>query len=152
CAVDAAVWDLQAKTIGRRVWDLAGIEPRALETQFTLGISATPEETAANALAAGRHRLLKIKLGEQQPLETVQAVREARPDARLVVDANQAWSLPQLQELAPALAELGVHMIEQPLKRGEDAGLERYRSPVPLCADESCQHLDELPTAAGRYQ
>jgi hypothetical protein len=73
-------------------------------------------------------------------------------DARIVVDANQGWTFSELAELAPLCASLGVQMIEQPLRRGDDAELEKCASPVPLCADESCLHLDELEQATSRYQ
>jgi L-alanine-DL-glutamate epimerase-like enolase superfamily enzyme len=79
-------------------------------------------------------------------------VRKARPDAELIVDANQGWNLEQLSALAPELATLGVAMIEQPLPRGGDAELENYRSPVPLGADESCLGVAEFEQAARRYQ
>jgi L-Ala-D/L-Glu epimerase len=151
-AVDCALWDLEAKRSGRRAWELAGIEPRPMETVFTIGIEATAEEMAAKAAAARGHGLLKIKLDGHQPLERLQAIRRARPDVRLVVDANQGWTFEQLQALAPAFAQLGVTMIEQPLPRGADAPLEAYRAPLPLCADESCLHLGELDQAARRYQ
>lgn len=151
-AVDAALWDLECKASGHRAWDIAGVAVRPLETQYTLSIETTPEATAQRAREASGHRFLKIKVDADRPLERVQAVRDARPDARLVVDANQAWTLDLLKSLAPQLAELDVHMIEQPLPRGQDAGLDHYRSPVPLCADESCQHLGELGIAATRYQ
>jgi L-alanine-DL-glutamate epimerase-like enolase superfamily enzyme len=151
-AVDCALWDLEAKRSGRRIWELAGLEPRPLETVFTIGLEATPEAMAAKAAAAGGLRLLKVKLDGTQPLERMQAIRKARPDARLVVDANQGWTFEQLKVLAPAFADLGVQMIEQPLPRGGDAALEGYRAPLPLCADESCLHLGELGQAARRYQ
>ena len=82
----------------------------------------------------------------------IAAIREARPDVRLVVDVNQGWSYAELQEYGPAIGELGVEFIEQPLPRGGDEELEEYDSPVPLCADESCLHLGELEQAASRYQ
>ncbi len=104
------------------------------------------------AAAAIGHQLLKIKLNNDRPLERLQAVRAARPDVRIVVDANQAWTFATLRALAPEFAALGVQLIEQPLARGEDAELEGYQSPVPLCADESCLHLGELTQAAERYQ
>ncbi|MBM5812383.1 MAG: dipeptide epimerase [Gammaproteobacteria bacterium] len=151
-ALDCALWDLEAKEQGCSIWELTGVQPRELETVYTIGIEATPEAMAAHAAAAAGQPLLKIKLDGQQPLERLQAIRRARPDARLVVDANQGWTFTQLQALAPAFAELGVLMIEQPLPRGGDAVLEGYRSPVPLCADESCLHLGELEPAARRYQ
>jgi L-alanine-DL-glutamate epimerase-like enolase superfamily enzyme len=151
-ALDAALWDLEAKTSGQRVWQLCGVTPRTLETVFSIGIEATPQAMAAKAAAATAHALLKIKLDGDAPVERVQAIRAARPDARLVVDANQGWSFAQLQAVAPALADLGVQMIEQPLPRGADQALQGWRSPVPLFADESCQHLGELAQAAQRYQ
>jgi L-alanine-DL-glutamate epimerase-like enolase superfamily enzyme len=151
-AIDCALWDLEAKQTGRRIWDLTAISPKSLETVFTIGLEPTPEEMAANATAAAGHQLLKIKLNDDKPLERVQAIRAARPDVRIVVDANQAWTMPGLRALAPEFAALGVQMIEQPLPRGADAELEGYRSPVPLCADESCLHMGEIPQAAGRYQ
>jgi L-alanine-DL-glutamate epimerase-like enolase superfamily enzyme len=107
---------------------------------------------AADARAAAVFRRLKVKLDGDRPLERIRAIREARPDAHLVVDANQGWTFSQLQEVAPAMADLGVAMIEQPLPRGKDSVLAGYRSPVPLCADESCLHAGELDLAAERYQ
>lgn len=151
-ALDCALWDLESKRAGRRAWELAGIEPRPLETVFTIGLEATPEAMAAKAAAAQAHGLLKVKLDGAMPLERMQAIRRARPDARIVVDANQGWTFAQLRTLAPAFADLGVQMIEQPLPRGADEPLEGYRTPLPLCADESCLHLGELARAARRYQ
>jgi L-Ala-D/L-Glu epimerase len=150
-AIDCALWDLEAKSQGRSIWDISGVEPRPLETVFTIGIEQTPEEMAAKAAAATAYTLLKVKLDGIQPVERLEAIRRARPDARIVADANQSWSFDQLVEIAPACASLGVQMIEQPLRRGADADLQCYESPVPLCADESCLHEDELEQAAVRY-
>lgn len=151
-AIDCALWDLEAKTSGRSIWKLTGVAPKTLETVFTIGIEADPAQMAANAAAAQNHSLLKVKLDGDRPAERMEAIRAARPDARLVVDANQGWNFRQLQEVAPVMARLGVEMIEQPLPRGGDAELEGYRSPVKLCADESCLTLEELPPAVRRYQ
>jgi L-alanine-DL-glutamate epimerase-like enolase superfamily enzyme len=151
-AIDCALWDLGAKSSGRRIFELTGVFPKSLETVFTIGLEPTPEEMAEKAAAAASHALLKVKLDGDRPLDRLTAIRTARPDARIVVDANQGWSFSQLVALAPAFAELGVQMIEQPLRRGEDAELEGYKSPVPLGADESCLHMGELDLAARRYQ
>ena len=151
-ALDCALWDLEAKTTGRRIWDLTGVAPKTLTTVFTIGIEATAELMAEQAAAASIYPLIKVKLDGHQPLERIRAIRRARPDARIVVDANQGWTMQQLTTLAPAFADLGIEMIEQPLPRGEDAALEGFSSPVPLGADESCLHLGELDAAARRYQ
>jgi L-alanine-DL-glutamate epimerase-like enolase superfamily enzyme len=151
-AIDCALWDLEAKSVGRSVWNISGVKPKALETVFTIGMEETPREMAVKAAAASAFSLLKVKLDGSRPVERLEAIRRSRPDARIVVDVNQAWTFNQLVELAPICADLGVQMIEQPLRRGNDAELDKYDSPVPLCADESCLHLDELKQAASRYQ
>jgi L-Ala-D/L-Glu epimerase / N-acetyl-D-glutamate racemase len=151
-AVDCALWDLEAKQSGKTVWQLTGIVPKPVTTVFTIGIEETPQAMAARALEAAIYPLLKIKVDHDRPLERLAAIRAARPDATLVVDANQGWSFAQLTDVAPRLALLGVRLIEQPLRRGEDEALEGYRSPVPLSADESCQHRGELESVSRRYQ
>jgi len=151
-AVDSALWDLEAQLTGDNAWQVAGVTPGPVETVFTIGLEDTPKQMAAKASAATDLSLFKVKLGGDRPVERIAAIREARPDCRLVVDANQGWTFSELQQFGPALHKLGVLMIEQPLPRGEDHELEGYESAAPLCADESCQHLGELEAAASRYQ
>jgi L-alanine-DL-glutamate epimerase-like enolase superfamily enzyme len=151
-AADAALWDLEAQLAGKSAWELAGVQPDPVHTVFTIGLEDEPAQMAAGAAAATDISLFKIKLSNDRPVERIAAIREARPDVRLVVDVNQGWSFAELREYGPALGELGVEFIEQPLPRGGDEELEGYDSPVPLCADESCLHLGELEQAASRYQ
>ena len=152
CAVDAALWDLEAQLAGTTAWAAAGVSTDPVETVFTIGLEAEPEEMGARAAAANDLSLFKVKLNNDRPVERIAAIRGARPDVRLVVDVNEGWEFAQLVEVAPALAEYGVSMIEQPLPRGNDAALDGYDSPLPLCADESIQHAGELEAIAGRYQ
>jgi L-alanine-DL-glutamate epimerase-like enolase superfamily enzyme len=152
CAVDAALWDLEAQLSGTSAWAAAGVTTDPIETVFTIGLEAEPEDMGARAAAARDLTLFKVKLNNDRPVERIAAIRKARPDARLVVDVNEGWDLAQLKEVAPRLAGLGVSMIEQPLPRGHDQVLEDYDSPLPLCADESCQHAGELEHIARRYQ
>lgn len=151
-AVDCALWDWEVKRARQTIWDKLSVDPRPVTTSFTIGLEDTPEEMALRAAQASEFRTLKIKLNADRPIERIAAVKEARPDATLTADANQAWSFEQLQSVAPKLRDLGVRLIEQPLARGEDAILAEYPSPVPLCADESCQHRGELADAVKRYQ
>jgi L-alanine-DL-glutamate epimerase-like enolase superfamily enzyme len=152
CAVDGALWDLEAQLSGISAWKTAGVSTSPIETVFTIGLEAEPEEMGARAAAADELTLFKVKLNNDRPVERIAAIRAARPDARLVVDVNEGWEFDQLLEVAPALAQLGVSMIEQPLRRGHDSELQGYNSPLPLCADESIQHSGELEQIAGRYQ
>ncbi len=152
CAVDAALWDLEAQLSGTSAWETAGVTTEPVETVFTIGLEAEPEDMGARAAAAADLTLFKVKLNDDRPVERIAAIRQARPDARLVVDVNEGWNFEQLVEVAPALAAHGVSMIEQPLPRGQDDALSDYDSPLPLCADESIQHAGELDEIAGRYQ
>ena len=150
-AIDSALWDLEAKASGKTIWSLTGVAPKPLNTVFTIGLEDTPAQMAEKA-AATKAGLLKIKLNGDRPVERLEAIRAARPDARLVVDANQGWDIDQLHEVVGSATRLNVEMIEQPLPRNADAALEGFQSPIPLCADESCLHLGELDAAVRRYQ
>jgi len=150
-AVDVAFWDLEAKRAGRRVWELVGLPaPRPLTTAFTLSL-APIEEMAAAAAKVAHCPLLKLKVGGEEDIERVAAVRRAAPASRLIVDANEAWTLEQLQRFAPALHALGVVMIEQPLHADRDEELLGYGGPVRLGADESCHDTGSLARCKGRY-
>jgi L-alanine-DL-glutamate epimerase-like enolase superfamily enzyme len=149
-AVDCALWDLACKQQSLSIWQLLEIEPHELVTVATIGV-ATAESMAAQATAWAQYPALKIKLDNDSPLDKVGAIREARPDASLVIDVNQGWSMEELVIYAPAMAALGVEMIEQPLPRGGDDELRGYDSPVPLGADESCLGLADLEQACEKY-
>ena len=150
-ALDCAFWHLDAQRDDRRVADMAGVGPlRPLVTAYTLSLD-TPENIAAAAAAQRARPLLKLKLAGDADLERVRAVRDAAPAARLIVDANESWGARQLFNLMPALAELGVELIEQPLPEGDDAVLAEVAHPIPICADESCHTRADLDRLAGRY-
>lgn len=149
-AIDCALWDLECKKTGKSIFELTGIKQKEVITVATVGIDS-PERMADKAKGLDTPRI-KVKLSGEQPLKRIQAVCSARPDAQIVVDANQGWTFEQLVELAPIFKQLGVVMIEQPLPRGGDEELEDYQSPITLCADESCLDTSELEQAARRYQ
>jgi len=150
-AIDCALWDLDAKRVGRRAWDLAGLAaPVAVETAFTLSLG-TAQSMGEAARAASSRPLLKLKIGGADDLDRVEAVRRAAPHPSLIVDANEALSFDELRRLAPEFARLGVRLIEQPLKAEEDAALDGYACPVLLCADESIHTRAELAACARRY-
>jgi L-alanine-DL-glutamate epimerase-like enolase superfamily enzyme len=150
-ALDAAFWDLDAKRFDRRVADLAGIGPlRPLVTAYTLSLD-TPERMGAAAAKERERPLLKLKLTGDGDLARVEAVRRAAPASRLIVDANEGWTVRHFAELAPALAELGVELIEQPLPAGDDAALADLPHPIPVCADEACHVAADLDRLVDKY-
>lgn len=150
-AVDGALWDLETKLTGVPAWRRAGVDRgEAITTAITIGIRALPEYQKA-ALALANNPWIKIKVDKTDPLGAVRAVRLAAPTAKLVVDANQAWTVEDLKNFMPALLELGVDLLEQPVKVGFDDGLRGYESPIPICADESINTVADLPGLVGRY-
>ena len=137
-AVDCALWDLECKRRGAPVWKLAGLpRPKPVATAFTIGL-ASAQEMGHNAARAGR-ALLKVKLGgtAREDIERLRAVRRGAPASRLIVDANEGWCMDTLRQVAPAAAELGVELIEQPLPAADDRPLAAWEPPLPLGADES---------------
>jgi L-alanine-DL-glutamate epimerase-like enolase superfamily enzyme len=153
-AIDCAFWDLESKFFQVPAWQRAGLlaEPKPVATAFTLSLD-TPAAMARAAREVAAMPLLKVKLGGgADDIFRVAAVRKAAPDATLIVDANEGWTMSQLFEIAPELAALGVALIEQPLPAGQDGGLADFDSPVPIGADESCHGPDSLPSLTGRYQ
>jgi L-alanine-DL-glutamate epimerase-like enolase superfamily enzyme len=150
-AVDCALWDLEAKRRGCRVWDLAGLPAPGPEiTAYTLSLDS-PDAMQAQAAKHAHRPLLKIKLGTPDDMPRLEAVRRGAPDSRIIVDANEGWSADIYADLAPHLARLGVALVEQPLPAGDDGALIGMDRPVPVCADESCHDRASLPALAGKY-
>lgn len=150
-AIDCALWDLECKSARKRIWKLQGLsEPGPVTTAFTISLG-TPDEMRAAARAAAGRPLLKLKFGGGGDVERARAVREAAPDARLIVDANESWSVDDYRAFVPALAALGVAAIEQPFPAGADGALAELDRPVPVVADEACHDRASLPGLAGRY-
>jgi L-alanine-DL-glutamate epimerase-like enolase superfamily enzyme len=150
-ALDCAFWDLEAKRTGRTVAALAGLpEPMAKVTAYTISLD-TPEVMAANATDALDLPILKLKLGGPGDADRMRAVRQARTDARLLVDANEAWTPAMLPELIAVAAECKVEVIEQPLPASADAALSSVEHAVPLCADESVHIAADLDRLENLY-
>jgi L-alanine-DL-glutamate epimerase-like enolase superfamily enzyme len=152
-ALDCALWELDARRSGRAVWELAGLSaPKPLLTTFTLG-AESPSHMANGARRYASARALKLKLTGDAALdmERVKAVRAARPDAWIGVDANQGYTFDALKQLIAGLLDAHVSQLEQPLKRGCEAQLQGFISPIPLIADESALTLADVPGLVGRF-
>lgn len=149
-ALDCALWDLECKEAGVSIFELTGVSAQPLVTVATIGIGS-PREMADKALGFSEYPQLKIKLDSEQPMERLRAIRDARPDATLVIDVNQGWSRADLDNHLTSLGELEVAMVEQPLPRGDDHLLEGLDSPIPIGADESLIDLTEYDRVAPLY-
>ena len=150
-AVDCALWDLEAKQAGKRVWQLAGLaKPGPEITAYTLSLD-TPEKMRAQAAKNAYRPLLKIKLGTPDDMGRLEAVRTGAQKSRIIVDANEGWTAEVYADLAPHLLRLGVELVEQPLPAGADDMLAEIERPLPVCADESCHDRESLPMLKGKY-
>nr|WP_321511821.1 N-acetyl-D-Glu racemase DgcA [uncultured Celeribacter sp.] len=150
-AVDCALWDLEAKAAGKRVWELLDLPaPIPMITAYTLSL-ASPEEMERSAAKHAHRPLLKIKLGTADDMGRLEAVRRGAPKSRIIVDANEGWTAEVYADLAPHLVRLGVQLVEQPLPAGQDDMLAEIERPLPVCADESCHDRASLPALKGKY-
>jgi L-alanine-DL-glutamate epimerase-like enolase superfamily enzyme len=145
--IDVALWDWLGKQVKLPLWRLWGLDrDRISPISVTVGIN-TPQG-AKERLAYWQQilavKIIKLKLGNPAGIGAdramVAAIREMAPAARIVVDANGGWTLPEAIAMANWLAEQGVEYIEQPLAVGQESQLpELYsRSPLPIFVDESC--------------
>jgi L-Ala-D/L-Glu epimerase len=152
-SVDCAWWDLEAKRVRCPAWQRAKVPtPRPLLTTWTLG-AEDPQTMARNAVRCVGARALKLKLtGEALDADRVRAVREARDDVWLGVDANQGFTRDSLERLLPVLMEARVELIEQPFPAGQEQALDGIGCPIPIAADESVQDRTDLQGVVGRVQ
>lgn len=160
-AVDCALWDLEAKHAGKRVWELpeisqhlgaeTGSVPGNVTTVYSLGVD-TPEIMGDIALKNANRPILKIKLTGDGDLERLIEIRKNAPQSRLVIDANEAWTPEHYQRYVPEFKQLGVEMIEQPFPADNDSVLKTLDHPIPVCADESCHDTADLERLVGLYE
>lgn len=151
-AVDCAWWDLEAKQTGMVAEMRAGLDGTLpVLSAFTITIKP-PREMAEDAAREKERPLIKVKLGHfEDDRARIEAVRRAAPDARLIVDANEGWSIEELEAIAPVLVAAGVELVEQPLHADRDEVLKGRKFGIPLCADESCHTVDSLERLVGCY-
>ncbi|HEX4479893.1 MAG TPA: N-acetyl-D-Glu racemase DgcA [Rudaea sp.] len=151
-ALDSALWDLESRLNDVPVWrQLARPRHAPLVTALTVTIDS-PQEMEKAASRISDARLIKIKVGADGPAERIEAVRRAAPSAKLIVDPNESWTIDILRNIQPALERASVSLLEQPLPADADAALLDFTSRIPICADESCHTVADLPRLRNRYQ
>lgn len=152
-AIDCAFWELEAKQAGTPVWELAGLDsPRPLRSTLTLGAD-TPAAMATAARAIDPEAPVKLKLTGDlaDDIARLEAVRTARPEAWIGVDANQGYTIDVLPDLLPVLVANRIALLEQPLARGREADLDGLKRPLPFAADESALSLADTASLVGRF-
>lgn len=149
-AVDIALHDLAAQRLGVPLYRWLGLDPgKTPVTSFTIGIDE-PESVRRKVREAAGYPALKIKLGSEQDIEIMRAIR-SETDARIRIDANAGWTADQAVEMVQHLAEFDVELVEQPLPPGSPDDWRRVRAaaPMPIIADESVLTSSHVPAMAG---
>lgn len=151
-AIDCALWDLEARLGGRSVADKIGApEPERLVSALTVGID-TPMAMAVTASRIANAPLIKVKVDATIPDAQIRAVRNAAPNAKLIVDPNESWDQQLVRAMQRVLVDLKVDLLEQPVSAEADEWLEDFTPQVPICADESVHVAEDLDVIARRYQ
>jgi len=148
CALDVAVHDWHARKAGRPLYQHWGLKPDNLPlSSFTIGLDEVP--VMVKKLKEKPWPVYKIKLGRTDDLDIIKTLRR-HTDAVFRIDANTGWTASEAREFIPQLRELGVEMIEQPLKVEDLEGMKKLKesSPLPLIADESCQTEEDVEKCA----
>lgn len=150
-AIDCALWDLEAQCSGTPAFFAAGLNALLpLKTTYTVG-AGSPDEMALEARSYAPAPLLKLKLTGDGDAARLVAVRTARPDAWIGIDANQGFTRASLEALMPVLVDLNIGLIEQPVRIGDEESLRNLNSPIPLAADESVQSFADIARLHGIF-
>lgn len=151
-ALDCAMWDLEARLAGRSVATMTGLTGTTpIATAMTVGLD-TPLAMAGVAAKLADVPLIKVKVDRNDPRNQIEAVRQAAPNPRVIVDPNESWTIAEVRDLQPRLKELAIDLLEQPLPADDDSALEGFTPLVPIAADEAVHGVKDLPALAGRYQ
>jgi L-alanine-DL-glutamate epimerase-like enolase superfamily enzyme len=152
-SVDIALHDLVGKLIKQPWYKIWGLDPkRTPYTSFTIGIDK-PEVVRAKVREAMPYKILKVKLGQGNDKEMIEAVR-SETDKQICVDVNQGWTDRKMAlEMAHWLKDKGVVFIEQPLSRVsvDDIAWLTQNSPLPIIADEAIQTIADFRNVQGVY-
>ena len=150
-ALDCALWDLESKMAGVSLWYLTNAPKGPVTTAYTIGLD-TPDRMVEDARAHSQFPILKVKIEGPKPSPVLKSIREARPHAKIIVDANQSLTPGSLPAFVDAIKTLDITFLEQPLPRGQDDFLEHFKSAISLCADESVYDRQSLISVVGRYE
>ncbi len=151
CALDLALHDRIGRQSGVPLYQLLALpRPQPMRSSFTIAVD-TPAEMAAMARKFSNYSILKIKLaGDGKDVARLAAIRSARPEVKLRVDANAGWKAEDAVVLVKELARFDLEMIEQPTAKEdiEGMGLVQAFTGIPIVADESVQTLAEVEALA----
>jgi L-alanine-DL-glutamate epimerase-like enolase superfamily enzyme len=152
CALDLAIHDRIGRKAGVPLYKLLDLpQPAVMKSSFTIAIDS-PEEMARMAQQFASYSILKIKLGgDGEDLERLAAIRSARPEVSLRIDANAGWKVDDALRMVRELERFELEMIEQPVAKEDIEGMGSVQAAtrIPIVADESVQTMENIE-ALGR--
>jgi len=151
-AIDCALWDLECKKNNKNIWSFMEIpKPQTIKTCYTIVLD-TPKAMALDAKSHENYPILKIKVNEKDLHDSMMSIRDAAPNPKIILDANEGLSVQSLDKLSDFLVSMNVSLMEQPISSDADKDLLYFKSPIPLCADESFHSYDDLEDIFKKYQ
>lgn len=156
-AIDMAVHDAWARTLGHPLYRVLGLDPaRSVASSYAMPIPETLEEHVDRVREVAHFPFLKLKIGSGDVAFDEAVIRTTRDhyNGALCIDVNAGWSIPDAVRIIPKLEDCNLAFVEQPIaaKPVDDWHLLRRMLPdlaVPLIADESVQGPDTVIALAG---
>ena len=152
CALDCAMWDLEAKEKKKKIWQLLKIKkkPAPLNTTESYGIRPL-KQLQIDIERDNYPSLIKLKANGENVLEIVKTVNKISKHSKLIIDFNESLAPNEIIPLSNKLKKFNIIMLEQPLHEKQDSILSKFKHPIPIGADESCHTTEDLLKLKNKY-
>ena len=152
CAVDCAMWDLEAKEKNKKIWQLLKIKKKPSPLKTTESYVIRPLTQLQSDIEKDNYpSLIKLKANGNNVLEIVKTVSRISKDSKLIIDFNESLGPNEIIPLSNKLKKFNIIMLEQPLHEKQDNILSTFKHPIPIGADESCHTSDDLQKLKNKY-
>tara|TARA_Y100001970_G_scaffold119709_1_gene148476 strand:- start:460 stop:1443 length:984 start_codon:yes stop_codon:yes gene_type:complete len=150
-AIDCALWDIECKTKDQDIWSLLDIsKPSSLPCSYTIVLD-TVENMLSDAIEHKNFPIIKIKVNNENLEQILTGIRSKLRQAKIIIDANEGFTLDTLKENMSIFEKTKVDLIEQPLSPELDNQLLNFASPIPICADESFHTISDFEEVSKKY-
>ena len=152
CALDCAMWDLEAKEKKKEIWQLLKIKKKPLPLKTTESYGMRPLMQLQSDIKKDNYpSLIKLKANSENVLKIVSAVNQISKQSKLIIDFNESLAPNEIIPLSNKLKKFNIIMLEQPLHEKQDGILSTFKHPIPIGADESCHTANDLVKLKNKY-
>jgi len=149
-AIEGAIWDLYAKEQNKSLAECLGGVHNTIEVGVSLGIEENTDDLLRSIKEKVQegYKRIKVKIRPGKDLDVLETIRDTFPDIPLMVDANSAYSLEDI-DIFKKMEKYHLMMIEQPLAAGDliDHAKLQKEIDTPICLDESIHSLENVRQA-----